>query len=232
MNNADVLLDIITEYISKLNIDYENPNPDGRVNSAINEGQIIQELPRLFETNDYIKTNKYKLNIPNIREWYDFGISKNDAENYFVPVNIKVSRLSTDNLNCKLGIYFALTGLLPSNQITNEINWETFFQTLHNNINTYEDKDYYFLVVNKNSPADCFWNSLKRLQSLTPNGNNLPFQTNWARNRNRTERAHKDAVFFILSCLKESVYKRADIKDSFDRYITPLLCDNPQIMGE
>ena len=224
MNNADILLDIITQYISDLDINYESPNKDGRVNSAINEGQIIQQLPYLFNTDDFIIKNKYRLKIPNIRDWYDFGISKDDDASYFIPVNIKVSKLSTDNLNCKLGIYFALTGLLPD-KITNEINWEIFFLKLHENINTYQDKDYYFLVANKSDSKDCFWNSLKRLQSLTPNGNNLPFQTNWANNRSRVHRTHAEAQFFILNCLKESVYKRADIKDSFDKYIAPHLID-------
>lgn len=38
------------------------------------------------------------------------------------------------------------------------------------------NKDYYFLVINKTNNADIFFNSLKMLYELIPNGNNLPFQ--------------------------------------------------------
>ena len=216
------LLDRIVEYIKTQNIIYDTPNRDGRINSSINEGQIIDKLVDFFQHDAYLLSNKFEIKLPNARDWYDFGVVQKGDDDFFVPVNIKVTALSTDNLNCKLGIYFALTGLLPVG-LSNEIVWNEFFKQLNDNINTRQDRDYYFLIANKKDNTDCFWNSLKSLQNLVANGNNLPFQANWAKNRDKVNRTHSEAGYFILNCFKESVYKRAEIRDSFQQYIEPHL---------
>lgn len=229
-NDTEKPLDVIVEHLKHCDIKYTNANRDGRVNSAMHEVQILAKLRTLFNTDRYLIANGFDIKVPGIRDWYDFGIVNKDKPEYFVPVNIKVTRLSTDNLNCKLGIYFALTGLYPT-ELSNEINWEQLFCMLKQHINTFNDKDYYFLVANKADNTDFFWNSLKGLQSLVPNGNNLPFQTNWRQNRVRTPRTHDQAGYFILNCFKESVYKRAAIKELFDEYIEPCLRDYKNNMG-
>lgn len=225
MLSPEEILNIIVAFLSENGIEYTAIMDDGRVNSAINEEQVKGVVERCFNQNPVLRDGGYKYVPSNIRDWYDFGVSKDGDSDFFIPVNIKVSVLNTDNLNCKLGIYYALTGMLPSG-MSNEIQWEPFCQALHRDMNTKTDGDYYFLVANKKDNKDFFWTSLKQLKAIIPNGNNLPFQANWSVNRERVQRSHVDACRFILSAFKESVYKRCRIKDVFDEYLMDFLQDD------
>ncbi len=225
MLSPEEILNIIVAFLSENGIEYTAIMDDGRVNSAINEEQVKGVIERCFNQNPVLRDGGYKYVPSNIRDWYDFGVSKDGDSDFFIPVNIKVSVLNTDNLNCKLGIYYALTGMLPSG-MSNEIQWEPFCQALHRDMNTKTDGDYYFLVANKKDNKDFFWTSLKQLKAIIPNGNNLPFQANWSVNRERVQRSHVDACRFILSAFKESVYKRCRIKDVFDEYLMDFLQDD------
>lgn len=205
----------LTSYLKDCNIKFSNLSDDGRINSAIDESVIISLVENFVKTNVLLVENNFECIVPKIRNWYDFAL-KNDK--YFLPVNIKVTNLQSDNLNCKLGLFYALSGVLPEDvKISNEIDWDTFLNLLNENLNKKTDKDYYFLVFNKKDNSDIFSTSLKSLSSLVPNGNNLPFQANWENNKVRVKRSHTEAVEFILNNLKESIYKRASIKDSFDK---------------
>ncbi|WRB49743.1 hypothetical protein KVL36_04605 [Helicobacter pylori] len=119
-------------------------------------------------------------------------------------------------LHCKLGIYDALCGLLPT--FNNEIAWEKYFQKLHKDLGKNTDRDYYFLIINKNDPKDIFINSLKGIQTLQPNGNNLPFQCKWDNNREIIQRDFDGSKNFILSALAESVKLRSSIYLKFKEF--------------
>ncbi len=148
-----------------------------------------------------------------MRDWVDFSFVKNDI---FYPVNIKVSTTKTaDNLNCKLGIYYALTGKIP--YFNNGIVWEEYFKNLSQNIAS-NITDYYFLIINKNDTSDIFYTSLKQLEQLVPNGNNLPFQAKWDENRNLILRNFEESKKFILDNFAASLQLRADAYFSFKRY--------------
>ncbi len=197
------IIENITEYLKENDIALSKKNTDGRLNSAENESEILTLIQR-----------KFKINIPRDREWFDFSVEEN---NDFYPVNIKVTdTLHADNLSCKLGIYFALTGLLPD--MPNEVSWENYFAKLHQNIKTHTDKDYYFLVINKNNKDDIFSNSLKGLQEIVPNGNNLPFQCKWGINRTNVERTHEQAKEFILKTFGDSIKLRSKMYFDFKKY--------------
>lgn len=195
------LLDIV-DFLKKNPLHLSQNSRDGRINSAFNEDEIIDIL-----------SNKFSINCPNMRDWVDFSFEEN---NIFYPVNIKVSTTkTTDNLNCKLGIYYALTGQIPP--FNNGVVWETYFKNLSQNIK--ESKaDYYFLIINKDNSYDIFATSLKGLQSLTPNGNNLPFQAKWDSNRKIIQRNFQDAKKFILNTFEDSLKLRADAYISFKKY--------------
>ncbi len=170
------------------------PLQDGRLNSSVNEEEILNTIK------DY-----FPIQLPKAREWWDFSFKKNDI---FYPVNIKITTTKTaDNLNCKLGIYYALCGLLP--EFNNEIAWEKYFQKLHKDLGKNTDRDYYFLIINKNDPKDIFINSLKGIQTLQPN--NLPFQCKWDNNREIVQRDFDGSKNSILSALAKSVKLRANI---------------------
>ena len=157
---------------------------------------------------------KFDINEPNSREWFDFSF---EEKGVFYPVNIKVTTTVTaDNLNCKLGIYYCLTGLLPD--FSNGINWLSYFEKLYNNLGKHKNKDYYFLIVNKDNPKDIFVNSLKHIPQLQANGNNLPFQCRWNDNRESKKRTFDESKQFILSKFGESIKLRAEIYFNFKKY--------------
>ncbi len=184
-------LNKIAEFLKTNPYNLSQPLQDGRLNSSVNEEEILNTIK------DY-----FPIQLPKAREWWDFSFEENDI---FYPVNIKTTTTKTaDNLNGKLGIYYALCGLLP--EFNNEIAWEKYFQKLHKDLGKNTNRDYYFLIINKNDPKDIFINSLKGIQTLQPN--NLPFQCKWDNNREIIQRDFDGSKNFILSALAKSVKLR------------------------
>lgn len=211
--NIETILNGLTEFLKTQQIKPSILTKDGRVNSTIDEISVIKA------TQKYFKDSYYNVVEPNIREWYDFSIESKDGE-LFIPVNIKSSVLATDNLNCKLGIIYAVTGIRPEELgVKNNAGWEKCFDVINKNYNINTDKDYYFLIMNKNDETDFFWNSLKQIPKLIPNGNNLPFQANWAKCKERIKRTNKEANKFILTALRESIYRRVKICQIFNEKV-------------
>ncbi|WQW00164.1 restriction endonuclease [Helicobacter pylori] len=191
-------LNEIAEFLRTNPYNLSQPLQDGRLNSSVNEEEILNT----------IKGN-FPIQLPRAREWWDFSFEENKI---FYPVNIKTTTTKTaDNLNGKLGIYYALCGLLP--EFNNEIAWEKYFHKLHKDLGTNTNRDYYFLIINKNDPKDVFINSLKGIQTLQPN--NLPFQCKWDNNREIVQRSFIESKNFILSALAKSVKLRANIYLAF-----------------
>ncbi|WRD13426.1 restriction endonuclease [Helicobacter pylori] len=185
-------LNEIAEFLKTNPYNLSQPLQDGRLNSSVNEEEILNAIK------DY-----FPIQLPKAREWWDFSFEENDI---FYPVNITTTK-TADNLNGKLGIYYALCGLLPT--FNNEIAWEKYFQKLHKDLGKNTNRDYYFLIINKNDPKDIFINSLKGIQTLQPN--NLPFQCKWDNNREIVQRNFTESKNFILSALAKSVTLRANI---------------------
>lgn len=194
-------LNKIREFLIRENVKLSNDFKDGRVNARINEDEIIKIIKK-----------KFNIDVPRSRHWFDFSIDENGI---FYPVNIKITDTThADNLNCKLGIYYALTGRMPD--FPNEVSWFDYFESLKKHINE-STTDYYFLVIDKNNVSNIFINSLKCLQTLQPNGNNLPFQCKWNINKKPKDRNFEKAKKFILGTFGESIRQRAEIYFIFKR---------------
>ncbi len=202
-------LNEIAKFLKTNPYNLSQPLQDGRLNSSVNEEEILNTIK------DY-----FPIQLPKAREWWDFSFKKNDI---FYPINIKTTTTKTaDNLNGKLGIYYALCGLLPT--FNNEIAWEKYFQKLHKDLGKNTDRDYYFLIINKNDPKDIFINSLKGIQTLQPN--NLPFQCKWDNNREIIQRNFDESKNSILSALAKSVKLRANIYLAFKEFFGGFFCIN------
>ncbi len=187
-------LNEIAEFLKTNPYHLSQPLQDGRLNSSVNEEEILNTIK------DY-----FPIQLPKAREWWDFSFEENKI---FYPVNIKTTTTKTaDNLNGKLGIYYALCGLVP--EFNNEIAWEKYFQKLHKDLGTNTNRDCYFLIINKNDLKDIFINSLKGIQTLQPS--NLPFQCKWDNNREIIQRDFDGSKNFILSALAKSVKLQANI---------------------
>ncbi len=200
-------LNEIAKFLKTNPYNLSQPLQDGRLNSSVNEEEILNTIKHSFP-----------IQLSKAREWWDFSFEENDI---FYPVNLKITTTKTaDNLNCKLGIYYALCGLLPT--FNNEIAWEKYFQKLHKDLGKNTDRDYYFLIINKNDPKDIFINSLKGIQTLQPN--NLPFQCKWDNNREIIQRDFYGSKNSILSALAESVKLRSsiDLKEFFGGFFVSI----------
>jgi len=197
------ILEEIVAYLKSTEIVLSSQTEDGRINASINEAEIIEHIKKNFS-----------INVSTKRSWYDFSIIEEDK---FIPVNIKVTQTTqADNLNCKLGIYYTLTGLMPD--FHNEIDSLNFFEKLSKNIGNQTNKDYYFLIFNKNIPKDIFYNSLRGLQELQANGNNLPFQCQWNKNREIKTRTFEEVKEFLLRKYGESIKLRANMYFHFKKF--------------
>ncbi len=197
----------IKNCLIETNLQLSNSFEDGRVNARINEDEVLK-----------IIKNRFEIEIPRSRHWFDFSIKEKGA---FCPVNIKITDTThADNLNCKLGVYFALTGKIPD--FPNECSWLDYFERLKKNIGR-NSNDYFFLVINKDNIADIFINSLKCLQTLQPNGNNLPFQCKWNINIEPKNRDFEEAKKYILRIFGESIKQRVEIYFIFKRLFNEYL---------
>ena len=186
-------LDSIVAFLRSHPVALSSNDADGRVNSGINEHEILELLCESQFSSI--------IDVPSIRAWYDFRVACEQGELF---VNIKVSDLSNsaaDNLSSKKGMGYALTGMkdLPDT-------WPAFNRAISDNIRG--GFDYYFLVMNKNDSSDVFWTSLKRIRRLQPNGNNLPFQCDWSSNREWSSRTEEESIVYILSVYLDSWNKK------------------------
>lgn len=186
-------------YFSNTRLNYSTTG-DGRLDSAESEASIIDHLVELFQDSD-IKVDKAPP-----RYWYDVAFTVNGKTLY---ANVKAtSGEGADNISSKFGLFYTLTGLLPSEVKGANINhWEPYNRKLLENLNYLSDTDYYFVVYFKDSETFLV-TSLKRIQYLTPNGNNLPFQCNWSNNRAFSTRNAEDQAKFLMETYYESWVKK------------------------
>jgi hypothetical protein len=197
------ILENIREFLAEQSVTFSAQFADGRINASANESEALKVIKRRFN-----------ISIPRSRNWFDFSIE--DAGEFY-PINIKITDTThADNLSCKLGIYYALTGIMPD--FCNEIDWLAYFEKLSQNMATNCERDYYFLVINKQNSTDVFVNALKGLYSLQPNGNNLPFQCRWQHNRSYRARSFQEARDFILSHFSKSIKLRSEIYFNFKQF--------------
>ncbi|PAF43423.1 restriction endonuclease [Helicobacter sp. 11S03491-1] len=193
----------IANYLKKSPFKLSQKSADGRINSAINEDELLFFIKKQFPN----------ILCPKKREPKDFSFEENEK---YIPVNIKITNTNTtDNLNCKVGIYYALSGKIPT--FDNQIDWKKYLEILQKNISE-NDKDYYFLVINKNNFNDIYPVSLKCIHKIIPNGNNLPFQARWDQNKIPLHRTFEEAKNYLLSTMGKSFKLRSRVYCQFIEY--------------
>ena len=209
--------------LEAFSLDLPKNGADGRKDSDDNECLVIDEAERLVSRGRLRGFGKIDFIRGGPRAWYDFAFRLSDAgRSFFAPVNVKISSFKgADNISAKLGIYYALTGLHPT--CAPGVSWPDFFTLLEDHIGAGPDADYYFLVVEKSeeSAGRIFTQSLRRLRRIVPNGNNVPFQCNWAQNLDpHPYRNLRDAErFLVFDGLHTSLEMRAQAYRASERYI-------------
>ncbi|MEE3927969.1 hypothetical protein V2E24_00045 [Mycoplasmopsis ciconiae] len=215
LNDYDLVLQNLIDELKKENIYFSKSSSDGRLNSIINEIEIVEVLLKIYKRIPIF--NKWNLSLsahPTPRYWYDILISDPEKE-FYCPINIKITNLnkaSADNISSKEGLYFSLTGEIKE-KCPNS--WSEYLELLSKNIKEHE-RDYYFLVFDKIDNKKIIFNSMRRIKSLTPNGNNLPFQCKWFDNTIPYNRNFEEAQNFLIENLYISINKRAKILEDFN----------------
>ncbi len=157
---------------------FSTHSDDGRINSCLDEDAVIKLLIDKFGD---------KIIKPNKRMWYDILVY--DYLYGWIPVNIKTTTtMTSDNTgNLAMCVYAYTDAILDIHRNKTYENGKMsaiLFEKLKNKkYNTRNKKDYYFIVLNKINKEDIIVNSVKGLNILTPNINNLPFQICWNKNR-------------------------------------------------
>lgn len=188
----------IKNFLKLQSFQFSTQNEDGRINSCIDEDEVIKLLINEFGN---------KIKKPKIRMWYD--ILALDYIYGWIPINIKTTTtLTSDNTgNLAMCVYAYTDEILDIHKKKSYDNGKMsiiLFNKLKNKqYNKINKKDYYFIVLNKTDATDIIINSVKGLTLLTPNVNNLPFQVVWDKNRNfKYENINKKIKLFI-TCLQK-----------------------------
>lgn len=212
-----------------LSVSGQKSGEDGRSVSIRNEDEIKQRLIKHFDNHDG-QLDGFSISCPtSTRCWYDFTLVHQET-NFLVPVNIKsTTGSSADNCGSKEGIFYSLTGQTPSTAICKD--YDTYFEYLRIGIEEAlkrperQQQDYYFLVCLKSHglPPKFFVQTLRSIESFTPNGNNLPFQCAWARNQHRVHRSFANGVLEVLSAYQASMQLRAAQYSKFQASLDSLI---------
>jgi len=228
MTTPDAILDRIAEHLStalrKGILRLASDGEDGREDSQKSERRVTQTLALQFEADQYFADNGLIFRAAPARYWYDFLI-EGPASGLWLPVNVKISGFSgSDNLSSKEGLFYAMTGVDPKKVPRPDapsrhwaINtWEPYCEAMAHYFGANQSADYYFLVINKVDVGHVFWTSLRQMRELDPNGSNLPYQANWAKNTQRMARDWQESAEFLMGVFRDALVLRARVLDQFD----------------
>jgi len=196
LKRLPLILYKIQHFLELQSFQFSSLNEDGRLNSCLDEDEIIKILIDKF--NDKIKK-------PKIRMWYDILVY--DYFYGWLPVNIKTTTTTTsDNTgNLAMCVYAYTDEKLDLNKAYENGKMSTILldKLEKKTYNKNNKKDYYFIVLNKNNSSNVIINSVKGLLLLTPNINNLPFQVNWSKNTNFKYENIKNKIKSFIECLQK-----------------------------
>jgi hypothetical protein len=194
-----ILVEVI-QFLNSIKIDVSENHEDGRVNSIDDEDTIIDLLIE--------KYGEKNIQRPVAREWWDVRV-------FGYPLQLKSSKYgsASDNFSSKAAVLYALTDL-PEDKVK-VTSWQNFQQALLKNSSEDNHRDYYIFSLNKVT-NEVHLSSLKTLQKITPNGNNLPFQIKWSDNTQPVQRTHRQSYEFLVECYKESVRRKISAHDGFE----------------
>ncbi len=163
---------------------------------------------QLNEIAEFLKTNPYNLSQPLQDGRLNPSVNEEEILNtikHSFPIQLPKAREWWDFSFKKNDIFYPVN--ITTTKTADNLNCKLGKNT---------DRDYYFLIINKNDPKDIFINSLKGIQTLQPN--NLPFQCKWDNNREIIQRDFDESKNFILSALAESIKLRSSIYLKFKEF--------------
>jgi hypothetical protein len=185
----------VRDFLKTQYVELSKKSVDGRVNSAIDEEIILKKLKIKYGNRIY---------IPEIKHWFDCAIYNNDQ---LLPINIKTTTtLTADNTGNLAMCVYSLTNysMEIKDTQTNGAMSKVFIEALKNkSYNKERKRDYYFIVINKNDTTDIIANSVRGLNRINPNINNLPFQIRWKDNKTFEYKKIEEAVKMVIESIKK-----------------------------
>lgn len=195
-DNLPMIMYYIKKYLKTQKIYFSTNNDDGRINSSVDEDKIINMI---------IKKYRNRIKKPKIRMWYD--LLAYDYLYGWIPINIKITTMTTnDNTgNLAMCVHSYTDGVLNFNNHyeNGKMSIILFDKLKHKKYNRQYKKDYYFLVLNKNDIKDIIINSVKGLNMLCPNINNLPYQVCWNKNKKFEYKHITKNIEMFIECLQK-----------------------------
>jgi len=192
-----LILYVVQNYLISQKIKICKDNDDGRTNSTIDEKTIIKCLCDKFTT---------RIKVADIRMWYDIKL----YDSYFgwLPVNIKTSYMnSRDNTgNLAMCVYAYTNYDMSLDKIYNNGSMSNILHIKLKNkeYNNKPKRDYYFIVINKTNTNNIIINSVKGLEQMSSNGNNLPFQICWNNNATYNTKTIDKCIEIFVNTLKKT----------------------------
>ncbi len=154
LKRLPLIMYIIQKYLKSKAFQFSKQNEDGRINSCMDEVEVIKLLTEKF--GNRIQKSKARM-------WYD--ILAFDYMYGWIPINIKTSKIvSPDNPgNLAMCVYAYTNERLDFHTPCNSGKMsKILYRKLQNkNYNTNNKKDYYFIVLNKRNASDILVNSIK-----------------------------------------------------------------------
>lgn len=196
LNRLPNVMYSIQKFLLDNEIKIYDKNEDGRINSCMDEESIIKIL---------IKEYGERIYKPKKRMWYDILVY--DYIYNWIPINIKSTTTKTsDNIgnlaicvhsytNHELDLYKSYQNGIMSKILIEKIRKKKY--------NMIHKKDYYFIIINKNNKDEVIVNSIKGLNELTPNINNIPFQVCWSKNKEFEYKSIDENITMLLNALKK-----------------------------
>lgn len=192
-----LILRFIQSQLRSINMKCSSEFDDGRINSCKDELEVIRLIQSKYPN---------RIEVPKMRMWYDVLL----LDNVFgwIPVNIKTSTMKNhDNTGNLVMCLYSYTNE-PMN-IRKRYTNGSVHAILTKKIKQYElnrlyTRDYYFLVINKVDSSEILINSIRGLERLASNVNNLPFQIKWRANKEYQYKSVRESIDLFKVCIQKN----------------------------
>ena len=201
MTTSDLIpseLEAAAKYLGQQKMTLPSGGGDSRGDSSAGESTVIQVLQ-----------NAQQWNIVGRNVGTSTNRAPYDMEFEGLLVDVKISSLTgADNTNAKSAIFYLLTG-----ETNHPTHTKRFWEELRDRETPDEQRDFYYLIVNKSNTSDVFVVSMKHIAEVILNPSNQPFQANWENCRHPVNRTWQEAKQYLLGMWAKSLHRQAELRN-------------------
>lgn len=202
----EILYQIQTELMS-CNLVLNNPHADGRYNSIVHESQIQEEIRKKWGKDTILFPEDCGCDRKNGKNrcWWDFWLMKENQPGNFKTTTMK----APDNAANFLAVLWAFSpfAIAIDRMAQSGKDGVELAEFIVNSPMEENNRDYWFMVINKNNTQEIIVNSMKGLSVVRSNASNLPFQINWSLNKVYTPKTITEAWGIIKKAIQAGLCK-------------------------